>query len=65
MSVTRIIGWPTLVGIEPLEALHMHWAIHILPPTRSIFFRTSAPLPIRVAPRTGRSTLPSDRKSVV
>ena len=59
MSVTRIIGWPTFTGTLPLEAPHMPWPIPRSRPTRSIFLSTSAPLPINVAPRTGRSIFPA------
>ena len=59
MSVTRIIGWPTLVGTEPLSEPHMPCAIFMSLPTRSILGRMSAPRPMSVAPRTGRSILPS------
>ena len=48
-------GCPTFVGIEPESEPHMPCPIHILRPTRSIFFRISDPLPMSVAPRTGRT----------
>ena len=59
MLVTRIIGWPTFTHTEPLCEPHMPCAIHIFRPTRSMRLSTSPPLPIKVAPRTGRSILPS------
>ena len=34
---TRIRGWPTLVGTEPLEEPHIPWPISISVPTISMF----------------------------
>ena len=39
MELTRIMGWPTLVGMLPLMEPHMPWAIRISLPTRSILGR--------------------------
>ena len=53
MLVTRITGCPTFVGTLPDCEPHMPCAIHMLGPTWSMRCRISAPLPIRIAPRTG------------
>ena len=53
MRRTRIIGCPTFTGTDPLLLPHMPCAIFISRPTRSICMSTSAPLPMRDAPRTG------------
>ena len=46
------------MGTLPLRLPHMPCAMRISRPTRSIFIRISAPLPIRLAPRTGVVILP-------
>ena len=59
MLLTRIMGWPTFTGTDPEAEPHMPWAMVIFRPTRSMRVSTSPPLPIREAPRTGRTIFQS------